>query len=36
MTSTPHVIRGDRNGMGTAGLVVGIVSLCLAVIAESP
>lgn len=28
----PHVIRGDRNGLGTAGLVVGIVSLCFAVI----
>lgn len=32
VTSTPHVIRGDRNGMGTAGLVMGIVSLCFAVI----
>lgn len=28
----PHVIRGDRNGMGTAGLVLGIISLCFAVI----
>lgn len=32
VTSTPHVIRGDRNGMGTAGLVLGIVSLCFAVL----
>lgn len=31
-TATPHVIRGDRNGMGTAGLVLGIVALCFAVI----
>lgn len=32
MTATPHVIRGDRNGMGTAGLVLGIVSLSFAVL----
>lgn len=32
VTSTPHVIRGDRNGMGVAGLVLGIVGLCFAVL----
>lgn len=32
VTSTPHVIRGDRNGMGTAGLVVAILSLITATV----
>ena len=31
-TATPHVIRGDRNSMGTAGLVLAIVGLAFAVI----